>query len=71
MDDAREADVIGACICEWAYVETPGNTGDLTSPDVQLDLLHGLEVAGKPTISVLTEKAVPASSVEWQAMRVG
>jgi beta-glucosidase len=44
-----------ACIGEWSYAETPGNIGDITLPDAQLDLVHALEATGKPVILVVTE----------------
>ena len=55
VDAARNADAIVACIGEWTYAETPGNIGDLTLPDAQLELVHALEATGKPVILVLTE----------------
>ena len=55
VDAARDADAVVACIGEWSYAETPGNIGDLTLPDAQLDLVHALAATGKPVILVLTE----------------
>lgn len=55
VDAARNADAIVACIGEWTYAETPGNIGDLTLPDAQLDLVRALEATAKPVILVLTE----------------
>ena len=52
---AASADVIVACIGEWAYAETPGNIVDLSLPDAQLALVRRLEETKKPVILVLTE----------------
>jgi beta-glucosidase len=55
VEAARNADAIVACIGEWTYAETPGNIGELALPDAQLELVHALELTGKPVILVLTE----------------
>ena len=55
VEAARNSDAIVACIGEWTYAETPGNIGDLTLPDAQLELVHALEATGKPLVLVLTE----------------
>ena len=55
VDAARNTDAIVACIGEWTYAETPGNIGDITLPEAQLDLVHALEATGKPVILVVTE----------------
>jgi len=52
---AKKADVVIACLGEEPYCETPGNIGDLTLPQSQLDLVRALQKSGKPVVLVLVE----------------
>lgn len=52
---AANADVIVACIGEWAYAETPGIINDLALPDAQIHLVQKLLETKKPVVLVLTE----------------
>ncbi len=52
---AKKADVVIACLGEEPYCETPGNIGDLTLPESQLDLVRALQKSGKPVVLVLVE----------------
>jgi beta-glucosidase len=52
---AKKADVVIACLGEEPYCETPGNIGDLTLPDAQIDLVKALRTTGKPVVLVLAE----------------
>ncbi len=52
---ASAADAVVVCIGEWSYAETPGNIGDLSLAEVQLQLVQRLLQTNKPVILVLTE----------------
>ncbi len=52
---AKKADVVVACLGEEPYCETPGNIGDLTLPQSQLDLVQALQKSGKPVVVVLLQ----------------
>ncbi len=52
---AKKADVVVACLGEEPYCETPGNIGDLTLPQSQLDLVLALQKSGKPVVVVLLQ----------------
>ena len=55
VEAASRADAVVICVGEWSYAETPGNIGDLTLPDVQLELVRKILETNKPVILVLTE----------------
>ena len=52
---AHQADVIGACIGENSYCETPGNLNDLHLSSNQIELVKALATTGKPIILILNE----------------
>jgi beta-glucosidase len=52
---AKKADVVVLCLGEPAYCETPGNIGDLTLDETQLQLAEAVAAAGKPVVLVLAE----------------
>jgi beta-glucosidase len=52
---AKKADVVVLCLGEPAYCETPGNIGNLTLDEAQLDLADAVASAGKPVVLVLAE----------------
>jgi len=55
VEQAKQVDVVIACLGEPAYCETPGNIDDLNLSRPQIDLIKELVNAGKPIVLVLTE----------------
>jgi len=55
VEQAKQVDVVIACLGEPTYCETPGNIDDLNLSRPQIDLIKELVNAGKPIVLVLTE----------------
>lgn len=55
IKNAKNVDVIIACIGENSYCETPGNLKDLTLSENQIDLVKALSSVGKPIILILNQ----------------
>src|SRR3989440_1449662 len=52
---AGAADVVGLCLGEGSYTETPGDIPDLTLGEPQRKLAEAIEATGKPVVLVLVE----------------
>ena len=55
IQQAKQADVILACMGEWPSTEKPGDIDDLTLPEIQLNYLKALFETGRPVVLVLVE----------------
>jgi len=55
LADAKNCDVIIACLGEESYAEAVGDIPDLTLPRGQLDLVKQLYATGKPVVLVMVE----------------
>jgi len=53
IEQAKNSDVIIACIGEPTYCETPGNINDLSLEKVQLNFVKELSKTGKPIVLVM------------------
>jgi beta-glucosidase len=55
LKQAKQADVILACMGEWPSTEKPGDIDDLTLPVAQLNYIKALLETGKPVVLILVE----------------
>ena len=55
LQQAKQADVIIACMGEWPSTEKPGDIDDLTLPEAQLNYIKALIETGRPVVMVLVE----------------
>ncbi|MBN2485422.1 MAG: glycoside hydrolase family 3 C-terminal domain-containing protein [Bacteroidales bacterium] len=55
VNNARQADIIIACVGEKPATEVPSNIEDLELPDAQIKLVEKLAATGKPVILVMTQ----------------
>jgi beta-glucosidase len=55
LQQAKQADVILACMGEWPSTEKPGDIDDLTLPSAQIEYIKALLQTGRPVVLVLVE----------------
>jgi beta-glucosidase len=55
LQQAKQADVIIACMGEWPSTEKPGDIDDLTLPSAQIEYIKALLQTGRPVVLVLVE----------------
>ncbi len=55
VNTAQNSDAVVLCLGEGSYTEHPGNTADLTLPEVQLKLAEAIIATGKPVVVVLAQ----------------